>query len=315
MKRFIQTICLFMLLLAEAFPSRSDDDSSVMSTITDVVVVVGNNRKAGSVIDAIGNIVNQSDADFSYSKPIAGKSVVSVDVQACTTSQPHVQEDFTITKRFASDSQSLVIFEWFPPSEATLLKNPMTNALKKAFEILKPGGELIIDNHPNFVFVEGFTSKKAQAMQSLNPFSLIINSALLVEIQSFIEGKVTSKADAFQKSLFIVTKILETKQEIIQERLKSLLIGFDQAVLLGALNDSTFYMFLWAYHSFSCSDAMASCLKTIGFYVNNSQIGIVPINPFNKRKWAWMISKIIKPIKENVDEKKSKEKEMNEKEE
>lgn len=304
MKSLVKYFVLASTLLIEIFPASIEEDS----VITDSVVVVGNKRKAGTVIDSVSDIVDQSGADFSYSKPIGGKEVVSVDLEACTTGQPHIQGDFTTTKSFASGSQAMVIFEWFPPSEATLLKNQMTLALKKAFEILKPGGELIIDSHPFFDFVTGFSPRKIEILQQLNPFSLVFDQVLLVEIQSFASGKATSKAELFQKSLNIVATILKKKPKRIQRKFGKLLSDVDQAEKAGAslvkaLQNTDFYLFLWAYHSFSCNEIIAKCLKNIGFDISKSQIGIVKTNPFNQRKWAWMVSGVIKPIKEIPEEK------------
>ena len=67
-------------------------------------------------------------------------------------------------------------------------------------------------------------------------------------------------------------------------------------------------MLLWAYHSLSCNGVIANCLSNIGFDISRSQMGTVQINPFNKRKWAWIVSGVTKPIKkEIVDKKDAKE--------
>ncbi len=68
----------------------------------------------------------------------------------------------------------------------------------------------------------------------------------------------------------------------------------DQA-LRAAFGSTMGYMFLWAYHSLSRAEIMMASLSRIGFAAEAAKIEFLLENPFNHRKYAWLIQ-VKKPM-------------------
>ena len=149
---------------------------SLATEDTPLTLVVGNCRRPGGVKESSAILVEQDKADFTHSKSFIGR-VVSVDI--CSL-QPHLDKYPHLTIDFAHTSsheilQKLdnihpirVFFEWFP---SCVTQTPKKNiaplllpALKNAFEILSPGGELIIDHNP---YVLSLPDSSKEAFKSL----------------------------------------------------------------------------------------------------------------------------------------------------
>jgi len=278
---------------------------SAEEQIENAVVIVGNNRTAGSIsFESISDIVDQENADFTYSASFPGQRVVSIDTQFCATEDEHIQGDFTATQMFAPNSQNTVIFEWFPPSSMTTvanitIANSMTEALRKAFAILKPGGQLIIDNHPFFAFA----MEKEIAIQMHSPFALVLGIAEYSQIYNALCSSEKSQTlslfstQAYLESVALIQKIFATDEATIVNTLRKLMenaLNILQqkkinVLLKSIISNPMGYMFLWGYHAFSRSTIMGNCLKKIGFDTSESQVEFVNENPFNKRKWACLI--------------------------
>jgi len=291
------------------------------SLIENAVVIVGNNRAAGWVKESIAKIVGQREADFTYTTKFPGSRVVSVDIVPCTIQGvEHVQDDFSTTAGFALNSQEVVILEWFPPSIDTLKDNPMTKAIAKAFQILKPGGTLIIDNHPFFALCLD-TKEKYEELKKLYPFSLVLDIEELVKIYNAVSGNFgESVAGSFFCSAF--TKALQTSVAIFSPEISPKTDEYYEAINdtathicklfgdfhsyfepsipphIGELVENTLkdifkdqkgYMFLWTYHTLSRFSLIGSLLKEIGFDVTEAEFRITQVNPLNNRKWASII--------------------------
>ncbi len=119
-------------------------DTQDISSLSNATLVVGNVREAGGVEANMSNFVKQSSADFSHTSSFDGH-VISVDMGPCRTRQPHIQGNW-FDLPFKDNSQSRIMFEWFPSCDN--LKPLLLPAIEKAFTVLEPGGELIIDHMP-----------------------------------------------------------------------------------------------------------------------------------------------------------------------
>jgi len=296
MKNFLKYLLLLGLLLPSALPMEEKND------IRDAVIIVGSTRAPGSVIPNIFELVGQEKADFTYKGKFPGYRVVSVDKNPCDTNQEHVQDDFITTKRFELNSQSTVLFEWFPPSsEEDMLNNPMILAIKKAYEVLKPGGTLIIDNHPFFDFLPKGSKFEnyLNSLQTLNPFAFVFNFESCEKISKYLtNGTATNKTESLETSVKLTSKIVETDEDTVKKTVANLLPISNAESLGNALADNIFYMFFWAYHSLSRKEFMVKCLIGCGFDVSQGDLKLFPVNPYNQRKFAWII-KASKPEKVN----------------
>lgn len=124
-----------------------------------LTLVVGNCRRAGGVKESNAKIVEQDKADFTHSKSFEGR-VISVDICPLQPhlNYPHLVIDFANTSPDAILSKlnevrpSRILFEWFPScvthNDGHNITPLLLLALKNAFEILAPGGELFIDHFP-----------------------------------------------------------------------------------------------------------------------------------------------------------------------
>jgi hypothetical protein len=207
----------------------------------------------------------------------------------------HVQDDFLTTTRFALNSQEEVILEWFPPSIPTLKDNPMTKAIAKAFQILKPGGELLIDNHPFFALTtaDGIIS---QVQKGTNPFTLVLDATECRFIHTCLRAVQCDDTDSFSSQnptllcFHILKKIFGKENNVMASELLALW-NVKPSMLESFVDDASGigYMFLWTYHTFTRVGLVGDCLKKIGFNCEGSQFGIAEHNPLNNRKWASII--------------------------
>ena len=296
MKNILKYLLLLGLLLPSALPMEENNN------IRDAVIIVGSTRAPGSVIKNIFELVEQDKADFTYKDTFPGSRVVSIDINTCATNQEHVQDDFITTKRFELNSQSTVLLEWFPPSSGEdILNNPMRLAIKKAYEVLKPGGTLIIDNHPFFDFLPKGSKfeNSVHSLQTLNPFTFVFNFASCEKIRNYlVNGTTTNKTESLKTSVTLTSRIVETDEGTVKKTVADLLPILNAESLGKALADNTFYMFFWAYHSLSRKEFMVKCLVGCGFDVSKGDLKLFPVNPYNQRKFAWII-KAFKPEKVN----------------
>ncbi len=172
MKYIIKLLLLTGLVLPKIFASAAAGSAVAETLIEDATVIVGSNRKAGTLLDHTIPIVGQDAGYFSYTKSFPEERVISVDLKPCSLGLEHIKGDVINTNKFMSNSQRTVVFEWFPGSDrASLLDNQMLKALEKAHDIVMPGGTLIIDSHPSFALA---SAQEANLFQQLNPFSLFL---------------------------------------------------------------------------------------------------------------------------------------------
>ncbi len=290
MKYIVKLLLIIGLVLPEIFAAAAE------TPIEGAVVIVGSNRAAGTLIDHIIGIVGQEEGDFSHAKSFPGERVVSVDTRPCALKGlEHIEGDFTETAKFTSGAQKTVVFEWFPGSNGeNLLDNQMLKALEKAYDILMPGGTLIIDSHPFFALAPD--QKIANLIQRLNPFSLFLTKKEIGQIAvclGLAKGgrKIPPVYEAVEKSLGIVCHIFKDIEatKIAGDIFDCMKIKEGERALIATAANPVGYMFLWAYHSFSRAALMGAALNGIGFEAEAAEIGFAPENPFNKRKYAWFI--------------------------
>ncbi len=306
MKYIIKLLLLTGLVLPAIFASAAAGSAVAEEPIEEAVVIVGSNRTKGTLMDHIVGIVNQDAGDFSHKNSFPEERVISVDPTPCALKElEHIEDDFIKTDRFMPNAQKTVVFEWFPGSDlANLLENQMLKALEKAYDILMPGGILIIDSHPSFAWVDG--QKKADLIQRLNPFSLFLTQEEIVQIAECLglakNGKKIPQAyrnvyPNITKSINVISNIFGDikKRKIAGSIFDCMKIKEGRAALIATFMNPIGYMFLWAYHSFSRASIMGAALKKIGFEAEASEIGFAQENPLNKRKNAWIIQ-IRKPI-------------------
>jgi hypothetical protein len=262
---------------------------------------VSNFRAAGWVKPTIEKIVNQDKADFTYTTKFSGRRVVSVHEFPCAApGVEHVQDDFLTTTRFVLNSQEMVILEWFPPSISTLRDNPMTKAIAKAFQILKPGGTLIIDNHPFFAFTTA-DGMELKAHKETNPFTLVLDATECNFIHTCLLAVLYDATHSFSsenstfRCLDILNRIFGKENKVMASELLAL-FDVEPSMLESFVDDASGigYMFLWAWHTFTRAGLVGNCLEKIGFNCEESQFGIVELNPLNNRKWASMLQ-VCKP--------------------
>jgi len=261
--------------------------------IEGAVVIVGNSRVSGRCLSSIEQIVGQREADFTYTTKFPGSRVVSVDIVPCTIQGvEHVQDDFSTTAGFALNSQEVVILEWFPPSIDTLKDNPMTKAIAKAFQILKPGGTLIIDNHPFFAFTSA-RGNELKVDKEANPFTLVLDATECNFIHTCLLAVLYDATHSFSPQnptllcFDILKKIFEKENKDMALELLGLL-DVEPSMLKSFVHDVSGmgYMFLWGWHTLSRPGLVGNCLKKVGFDTTNVNFGIAQVNPLNNRMWA-----------------------------
>ena len=124
-------------------------------------LVVGNVRRQGGMEPHMARIVGQEEADFTHRHSF--KDVTSLDVapKGVRFKCKHVQADFlTVERRSLPAHLQTIFFEWFP-SACSEEGSPKVNqpvllsALRRAFELLPPGGHLVVDHFPYTKYLEG----------------------------------------------------------------------------------------------------------------------------------------------------------------
>ena len=303
MQFIFKTLLSSALFLSESFATAATTDK-----IEDAIVIVGSHRKPGWVKPDIGEIVGQGTANFTHTNSFPRQRVVSVDVGSCDLKGfEHVQGDFRTTKSFAPNSQETVMFEWFPSCNSEDCNdNLMLTVLEKAFNILKSGGTLLIDSHPYF----SSGDSEDAILQELNPFSLFLTYQEIERIKVCLSiistGQILPQpyeviAEALSEAVKIVSTIFNEKQEVIAISIhKSMSNKTPDRALLAMFDSAMGYMFLWAYHSLSRAEIMMTSLSRIGFAAEAAKIEFLLENPFNHRKYAWLIQ-VKKPMTASSD--------------
>lgn len=165
-KLYFMIVALFTLLLP---------GDTLASEDTSLTLVVGNCRKPGGVKESTARLVEQDKADFTHSQSFKSR-IISVDICPLQPhlTYPHLIIDFANTApdkillELDNIHPTRVFFEWFP---SCLTRSPGRNitplllpALKNAFAILSPGGELIIDHSPYTLSLPDASSEAFKAL-------------------------------------------------------------------------------------------------------------------------------------------------------
>lgn len=289
-------------------------------------LIVGCVRGPGSVQDAIAGIVGQATADFSHNSSFPGENVISVDMGPCRTSQLHIEGDW-LTLPFADNSQKCVMAEWLPSSMNYF---PLLfHSTQKAYSVLAPGGELIIDHMPYLITLAGNWKEALDKLNGFAPKDILFKSVL---------SKLPKKSE--DRYIGIVSKLLQQHDPFtlsISRRERAdiwQLLKVEEMKLLGeeaetqiqdkqtnpvAVNASIDILctifkkerlailqelateitttdtaellntFEWIYGMHSRGPTMLEALRTIGFEVAADAMQYHEINPYNGRRHAWII--------------------------
>jgi hypothetical protein len=270
---------------------------SSVGLIRDVVVIVGNCRTAGLVLPHVGDVVGQSTADFSHRMSFPGERVVSVDVAPLDLVNKdrfeHVIGDFRDTKSFALNSQRTIMLEWFPAYNPEDVKEVvMVKALRKAFTLLKPGANLIIDHNPYFCFSPN--TKETEHLQATHPFALFLTPKELHRMKAYLRlaagGATILEGDSAVGLSLTTTSTIFPKTESLAAYIYGLVKDSkDGEMLKRMFMDPKGHMFIWAYHSFSRANLMMETLREIGFDTRGAKPKFARVSPYTKRKWSWLI--------------------------
>jgi SAM-dependent methyltransferase len=261
-------------------------------SIEGAVIIVGSTRAAGLCIPEAAKLFGQSEADFTYATAFSGKRVVSIDVEPCAKEgYEHVRGNFLETTRFASNSQEIVLLEWFPPANKTFYDNPMSKALKKAYELLKPGGRLVIDNYIFFArhSLEDKAEQKVEtAIRELNPFALYIGPEEIRAIRSSLEQAVKGtvlESSSVAKTLDFIKRHFNENNEVTATA--ALALMGDNFKCADLVADAHVHRFLYVYHALSRRDLMVAQLNEMGY--KDCKFIFYAVNPYNKRKCAFIL--------------------------
>ncbi len=290
---------VFKFLFVVVMPSM--DVFGSVGLIRDAVVIVGNCRTAGGVLPHVWDIVGQGAADFSHLKSFPEKRVVSVDVAPLDLVNKyrfeHVTGDFRTTKSFALDSQKTIMLEWFPAhSPDNISEIVMVQALEKAFTLLKPGANLIIDHNPYFCVGP---KNEIENLQRIHPFSLFLTPKELHLMKAYLRlaaggATILEEESAVGPSLKTTSAIFPNETELM---LAEYIYGLvkpskDREMFRKIFFDPKGHMFIWAYHSFSRAGLMMETLREIGFDTKGAKPRFEKVSPYTNRMYAWFIEAI-----------------------
>lgn len=150
MKKLTFIVAAFSFLLGSPSVKAAEDS---------LTLVVGNTRQKGWVKPCVAALVGQNEADFTHTNSFPGK-VVSVDLYPLSNRSSkrykHLTVDFvnsspqTLLSKTHNIAPNRIFFEWFPSCQFNTPGKNLTPlllpALKNAFEILAPDGEIFIDH-------------------------------------------------------------------------------------------------------------------------------------------------------------------------
>ncbi len=313
-----------------------------------LTLVIGNCRRPGGLKDSTAKLVGQDKADFTHTKSFKGR-VVSVDI--CPLRPPYLGKHTHLTIDFAHESPDTILsglknisptrvfFEWFP---SCITQNPGKNitplllpALRNAFAILPPGGELIIDHSP---YTLNLPDSFPEALKALQGEKVNVNTTHLREAitspDRFKEPGITShflqNADPFtlhmchqeqeeiRKCLMFRVKnddapyndaqcqFIKGKDHVISQLASqfSSALNMDKIELMIRISNGMLYssqgvkeeehgywdLFEQHYYMATRGSLIFQALRNIGFIVEEDAIQYHEVNPYNKRKHAWLIS-------------------------
>ena len=328
---FIFLITLLTFVLYGAEDSRAS--AGKIEDIRDTTLIVGCVRGPGGVNETISGIVNQAAANFSHASSFPDERVISVDVGPCRIKRPHIQGDW-LTLPFADNSQTRVMFEWFPSSNE--MHTPLLLlAVHKAHAVLAPGGQLILDHMPYLISLTGDCS---EALKEIRPYvsPALLREHVLKKLPADpkdrylgIVSKLWQEYDPFTMSMSrrergdILQHLMVKKMELEGESAETKFLdrqtnpgavdlsvamlqgifGHDSLHMLTALiseiKTTTFSellnVFEWVYFMNARGPAMLDALRSMRFEVADDAIRYHEVNPYNGRRHAWIIT-VTKPV-------------------
>jgi hypothetical protein len=341
-------------VIAAVFALALAGEPFTLEQPTELTLGVGNVRAGGGANKSVNELVGQEKGDFTHAHSFTGR-VVSVDIcpQRSQIQFDHLQLDFVNTSspallnRLSSVRPGRVFFEWFPSCVVGQPRNNITplllRALRNAFEILSPGGEVLIDHMPyvlslptvysfayktiieakgmnethvrNAIAVLDFQKPgvverlkepgvMSRLLQEADPFTLHICREEHEQIREYLKFRYKNPSAPYDdsKSLFIQGRI-----QIIDEIISLIpdldlygvtnmvaLVNNEQGYYFANQDDKPqghWHLFEWGYYMKTRRSLIFKALRDIGFVVGeDTAIRFYPINPYNQRRYAWIIS-------------------------
>ena len=200
-------------LMIAALSVFSLTEGSLAMEDSSLTLAIGNCRQPGQGKKAVLELVEQDEADFTHKKSFPG-SVVSVDLvplkQSLARRYQHLTLDFIHTPSNNILSQlndirpTCIFFEWFPSYISGVPQQNLTPlllpALKNAFEILAPGGKIIIDHMAHTVSLPSDFSSALKKLREIQVNTKYLSEALnpldSINEPGFVTGRL-QKADPF----------------------------------------------------------------------------------------------------------------------
>ena len=169
----------------------------------DFTIVIGNTREPGGVKSSNAVIVKQDSADFTHTRSFTGE-VVSIDLFELRSDlkYPHVVVDFVSTPAEEilgklGRQPTCAFFEWFPSCRSgdldRLLEPNLLPALKNAFQIMRPGGAVIIDHYQYTLSLPDASSEAFAKLKSLDRVSQKYLSTAIRDFSRMHESGIISK--------------------------------------------------------------------------------------------------------------------------
>ncbi len=141
----------------------------------------------------------------------------------------------------------------------------------------------------------------AKAWQQLNPFLFVVSSREKADLASLIFTRLTYELkgveavtqcfdvqinpDAAKKAWLKTAEIFSISEENMLT-----ILSQDNLVMQDEIHTPEKTAFFCCYHMFSRSQYMYDCLEQIGFDVAEDALNFYNINPYNKRKNAWILT-------------------------
>ena len=341
---------LFLFLLTFTFHALNGAEETETKTaelraeyVHGATLIVGCVRGPGRVQGSIAAIVRQKAADFSHRESFPGENVISVDRGSCRTKQDHIEGNW-LTLPFGHNSQKCVMFEWLPSCYPEESYTPLLlRSIQRAYEVLAPGAELIIDHMPYVISLPDDCNEALQKIRSegtVTPIDIMRNipkpredryhgiiSQLWQQYDPFtISRSYRERLDIFnilrseqrktsgeqrtvpniqdrQTNITAVANSIEKLVEIF-ERDSSWVVSNLVSEMKEEKTPMLLDMFEWIYGMYSRGPAMLEALRTMGFEVAADAVQYHEVNPSNGRLHAWII-KARKPatITEAAEEK------------
>ena len=283
-----------------ATPDPSDEPSAL---------IVGNFGKAGHVEPYVRH-VDQEHADFSYTEPlyIDGKAIDPLKIYTCDPEwdnfvskkrTTHFKQDFTTLETPLHLGKPLrfniIVFEWLGLVQHNLVLQESLlyeKSIERAFSLLKPGGKLYIDMNPRSAILDD--GENIDLMQRMVPFFAILGKTNIRYFAASLETNTEEFLPVLVSIIADLSRVFEEDRDLLKTKLMQALkfvkeIPFSSFSKMPEDHQKYFWNFVWFYHMHKNRDLMLEVVRKKGFTVDVSAVRLHEFNPFNRRRWAWII--------------------------